>query len=122
MEEKKVKTKQQCFELVFDWMMEAASLLKMTKNGFYRAMMIFEQICELDGRIVNSKKLSHFVCGALSLGAKFECSGPNFVERIHLINSKKISKEDIGLAEFYILEVINKILRFFDGKCLWMCR
>lgn len=44
MEEKKVKTKQQCFELVFDWMMEAASLLKMTKNGFYRAMMIFEQI------------------------------------------------------------------------------
>ena len=56
-------------------MMEVAALLNITKNAFYRAMIIFQRACDQEPKLLHSKKLGQYVCGALSIGAKFECSG-----------------------------------------------
>ena len=74
-------------------MMEVASLLKLTKNAFYRAMLIFIKLSDLESNIILSKKLTHYACACLSLGGKLEYSGSNYTEELVNINSRKISKE-----------------------------
>jgi hypothetical protein len=52
-------------------MMEVASLIKITKNSYYRAILIIENMIQNDGKILLSKHMSGYVCGALSVAAKF---------------------------------------------------
>ena len=84
-------------------MMEMATLMRLTKNAFYRAMLIFKRICASEPKILTGKKLNNYVCGCMSIGAKFECSSRTYFEDILNTNGRKISKEDISLAEFDIL-------------------
>ena len=85
--------------MILDWMIEAASLLKVSKNACYRSLIIFFRICEFDSRIISSKFLSHYACGALSLGSKFESSEvDNYLESVFQINARRISKDNIKMA------------------------
>jgi len=52
-------------------MMEVASFLKITKNSYYRAILIIEKMVEADNKILYSKQMSSYICGALSVVAKF---------------------------------------------------
>lgn len=79
-------------ELIFDWMMQAASLLKITKNAYYRAVLIFYRLQQSDYKLVHTRKLSHLVCAALVLGSKFECSRKDYLEEVYLINSRRVAK------------------------------
>lgn len=92
-------------------MMEVAALLNITKNGFYRAMIIFQRACDQQPKLLHSKRLGQYVCGALSIGAKFECSGQSHLENIFVCNARRISKEDISLGESYILQVAVGLCR-----------
>ena len=70
--EKDPKSKDKCLEYALDWMMEASSFMKFSKNSFYRSILIFKHICELDpSKCLNPKKATVFACGALAIGGKF---------------------------------------------------
>lgn len=55
---------------VFDWMMEVASLLKVTKNAFYRAILILRSSMEADRQLTNSQHIGELACAALAMGCK----------------------------------------------------
>ena len=52
-------------------MMETSAILKITKNAFYRSILILETILTTDTKLLQSKKLTRMAFGALSIGAKF---------------------------------------------------
>jgi len=54
-------------------MMEAASLMKVTKNSLYRSFLVFKKIYEIDpNKCLSYKKATYFACGSLAIGVKFE--------------------------------------------------
>jgi hypothetical protein len=70
-----IKSRQHLLENIFDWMMEMASLLKITKNAYYRAIILMLQIASrLNSRLIASKRINDFACAALSIGSKYERS------------------------------------------------
>jgi hypothetical protein len=99
------KNREQVLLGVFDWMMEVAALMKISKNAFYRAVLILWTAAEIDGRLFSSKKINEIACASLVMGCKFECSQRNYMEEIYLINCRRISKVEISYAEHCILKV-----------------
>ena len=75
-------------------------------------MLIFTKLSDLESNIILSKKLTHYTCACLSLGGKLEYSGSNYADELVNINSKKISKEELNYAEYFILDVLAHIFRF----------
>ena len=73
------RPKQPSAEMVFEWMMEAASLLRVSKNAYYRAVVIVYRLQQMDYKLVHTRRLSQLVCAALVLGCKFECSRKDYL-------------------------------------------
>ena len=101
--------------------MEMATLMRLTKNAFYRSMLIFKRIQASEPRILAGKKLNNYICGCMSIGAKFENSSRVYFEDILSTNGRKVEKEDISWAEFNILEVHFLPLRSSSGRCRCWC-
>lgn len=56
-------------------MMEVSALLRVTKNAFYRAMVLLSQLHQLDHKLMlNPRRVVKAVCGALVVAIKFESS------------------------------------------------
>jgi hypothetical protein len=103
-------------EHIYDWMMEFASLLKLTKNSYYRALLMINKMVEVDCKLIYSKQISSYICGALSVSAKFESSRINYIEAISMVNQRRICKSEIIFAENDILKVLALIMQFLKFK------
>ena len=86
------KTKQHQLEYIYDWMMEFASLLKITKNAYFRALIIFQRAVQADCRIISTNHIYLYACAALSIGSKYESTRDSYLSDIIAINSRRISK------------------------------
>jgi hypothetical protein len=90
---------------VFDWMMEVAALMKVTKNAYYRTICILYSASLADTRLTKSRHINELACAALAMGCKLECSQRNYLEDVFLVNCRRVSKLDISHAEHCILKV-----------------
>lgn len=52
------RTKQICIEDLFEWMMEFASLLKITKNAYFRSILILQRAIQADSRIIANNRIA----------------------------------------------------------------
>ncbi len=77
---------------IYDWMMEASSLLKISKDAFYRSMILFQKCYEEDKKMVSQRKVEAYVCASLSLSAKIECSRINYLDAIYIVNARRTAK------------------------------
>jgi hypothetical protein len=73
------KIRQNNLEFIFNWMMEFASLLKITKNAYFRAILILQRAIQADNRIVSNNRIAEYACAALSIGIKYECNRKNYL-------------------------------------------
>jgi hypothetical protein len=78
--------------------------------------MIFYRLHPLDPKLIYTKKLSHYVCAALAVGAKFECSKRDYLDAIYAMNCPKVAKKDITDAENHILEVTFALFSSLNGR------
>jgi hypothetical protein len=74
--------------------MEASALLKLTKNTYYRALMIVQRLTDHDPSLLfaNSKPLPSLICAAISLVAKYQNSRINFLDAIFIMNRQRVPK------------------------------
>ena len=79
MPQRQHKFKNTTLEQVFNEMMEVAANTRFSKNAFYRSMLIFKKLVEVDQKILSNKKVTHYVYASLLIGVKMECSSLNFV-------------------------------------------
>jgi hypothetical protein len=79
-------------------MMEVSAIMKISKNSFYRSMLVFQKVCCEDAKILFGKKLREYVCGAVGIGAKFESGSSNYLSNVHSCNFRRISKAEIEQA------------------------
>jgi hypothetical protein len=104
MHDESIKSRQHLMENIFDWMMEVASHIKITKNAYYRAILMLQIASRLDSRLIASKRINDFACAALSIGSKYEGSR-SYLDEIYLLNSRRVSKIEMINAENCILKV-----------------
>jgi hypothetical protein len=105
-------------------MMEVSALMKVSKNAFYRAILILWAAAEAEGRLASSKRINELACAALAMGCKFECSQRNYLEDVFLVNYRRISKLEISHAEHCILKVPTRTCRLSTGtsQFTWIWR
>jgi hypothetical protein len=60
-------------------MMEVAALMKISKNAYYRAILILKTAVEAESRLASSSRINELACAALAMGSKFECSQRNYL-------------------------------------------
>lgn len=85
------KSKPKSIEDIFEWMMEFASLLKITKNAYFRSILILQKAVQADNRMISNNRIGDYACAALSIGCKFECSRRNYLSEISVSCSGRIS-------------------------------
>ena len=84
--------------------MEMASLLKITKNAYYRAMVIVRRLKE-QPTSPPEHKVSQYLCAALCLGAKLECSTKDYLHSAPALMVGRVTQHEIIQAEFRIAQV-----------------
>jgi hypothetical protein len=57
-----------------DWMMQMSHSLKVTKNAYFRSVLILLRACKLEPSLKCGPKFREYICAALSIGWKFEYS------------------------------------------------
>lgn len=60
-------------------MMEVASLLRLSRSSFYRAVKIFQRAEDADPRIALVKQATAFACASLEISAKMDSAKINYL-------------------------------------------
>jgi hypothetical protein len=109
--------------IIYDWMMRVSTLLKLTKECFYRGIIVMKKFMFLDQKQPVSKvtltNANLYGLAALLISSKFENINGNFLANIsHIANesSGQIDKRYILECEIYILSVPSILFRPCTSK------
>jgi hypothetical protein len=67
------------FASVFDWMMEIASIMKLSRNVLYRGCNILYESYKKDEKVLENSSVEKYVCASLNISAKLESSSSDFL-------------------------------------------
>ena len=73
-------------------MNEIAFLLKLTKDVFYRAVLVFKYTQSVKQDVLHNSCVEKYACAAILISAKLDNANVDFLEEIYLVNKRQISK------------------------------
>lgn len=67
---KPLVAKSHSFVSIFDWMMEVASLMRLSRTVFYRACTILYEIYKNDPKVIENQNVERYTSACLLISAK----------------------------------------------------